>query len=189
LASGNGRRTRREFLAEGFRAAGLLAAGGALGALGFRKDKGPTVWQIDPDKCVQCGKCATACVLNPSAVKCVHQYVLCGYCDLCFGFFEDQRPGNQEGAENERCPTNAIRRSFVEEPYYEYVIDESLCIGCGRCVKGCLTFGNGSLILQVRHDRCLNCNQCEIARVCPANAFVRVPAHQPYLLRVGKRSD
>jgi electron transport complex protein RnfB len=33
----------------------------------------------------------------------------------------------------------------------------------------------------VRHDRCLNCNECAIARVCPADAFRRVPVDQPYL--------
>ena len=42
-------------------------------------------------------------------------------------------------------PDRAIRRTFVEEPYFEYTIDERLCIGCGKCVKGCNTFGNGSL--------------------------------------------
>lgn len=180
------KRTRREFLAEGVRAAGLVTASGVLGSLAVRESNGDTVWQIDPDKCVQCERCATACVLNPSAVKVVHEYALCGYCDLCFGFFEDQRAGDDEGAENQRCPTGAIRRSFVEDPYYEYVINEPLCIGCGKCVKGCSTFGNSALILQVRHDRCINCNQCEIARVCPADAFVRVPAEEPYLLRTGK---
>jgi electron transport complex protein RnfB len=50
-------------------------------------------------------------------------------------------------------------------------------------VKGCVLFGNGSFYLQVRHDRCLNCNECSIARVCPAQAFKRVPASQPYLLK------
>ena len=44
-------------------------------------------------------------------------------------------------------------------------------------------FGNGSLFLQVRHDRCLNCNECAIGRACPAQAFRRVPAEQPYLLK------
>ncbi len=84
-------------------------------------------------------------------------------------------------AENQLCPTGAIRRKFVEEPYYEYTIDHELCIGCGKCVKGCNTFGNGSLYLQVDHSVCLNCNDCAIARTCPSDAFVRVPAKQAYL--------
>ena len=98
----------------------------------------------------------------------------------------DQHTSDTAAAENVRCPTDAIRRSFVEDPYYEYVIDEDKCIGCGICVKGCRAFGNGSLVLQARHDRCLNCNQCSIASVCPAQAWERVPASQAYLLKTGK---
>jgi len=176
------KQTRREFIADGARALGVLAVGGTLGSLATRGEAQDTVWQIDPDKCIACSNCATECVLTPSAVKCVHEFERCGYCELCFGFFEDRRIGDDEGAENQRCPTGAIRRSFVEEPYYEYIIDEPKCIGCGVCVKGCQAYGNGALILQVRHDRCLNCNECAIAAKCPADAFVRVPADRPYLL-------
>lgn len=175
--------TRREFLGHCGRGLGFLAVGGLMGATARRQQKQGLVWQLDPNKCSQCGKCATECVLNPSAVKCVHEYALCGYCKLCFGYLADVRPDDTGGAESQRCPTDAIGRSFVEDPYYQYVIDEQKCIGCGMCVKGCKTFGNSSLILQVRHDRCLNCNECAIARVCPAQAFTRVPAAQPYLLR------
>jgi electron transport complex protein RnfB len=81
----------------------------------------------------------------------------------------------------------AIRRTLVEHPYYEYRIDESLCVGCGKCVKGCTTFGNGSLYLQARHNRCLNCNECSIARDCPAGAWRRVPTERPYLLKAEAR--
>ncbi len=175
--------TRREFLSAAVRASGLVAASGVLGSLVSRGAAQEYVWQIDPDKCTQCGECATACVLNPSAVKCVHEYAKCGYCELCFGYFIDQREDDTEAAENQRCPTNAIHRSFVEDPYYQYVIDESKCIGCGICVKGCRMYGNSALILQIRHDRCLNCNECAIAAVCPSNAIVRVPADKPYMLR------
>jgi len=65
----------------------------------------------------------------------------------------------------------------------EYNVEESLCNGCGKCVKGCTVFGNGSLFLQVRHDRCLNCNECSIAAACPSQAYKRVPANEPYLLK------
>jgi electron transport complex protein RnfB len=58
-----------------------------------------------------------------------------------------------------------------------------LCVGCAKCVKGCNAFGNGSLFLQVRHDRCLNCNACAIARACPSDAFRRISADQPYILK------
>ncbi|MEJ5169891.1 MAG: hypothetical protein WHU10_02795 [Fimbriimonadales bacterium] len=176
-------RTRRAVLADGVRLLGLAATSAALGALAAKSDARNTVWQIDPNLCTQCGKCATSCVLTPSAVKCVHSYALCGYCQLCFGLFRDKRAGNDLHAENLRCPTSAIRRRFVEDPYYEISIEEALCIGCGICVKGCDLFGNRSLQLQIRHDRCVGCNECAIARDCPSNAVRRVPASRPYLLR------
>ena len=148
------------------------------------------VWQLDPAKCIQCGRCATNCVMTPSAVKCTHVYAMCGYCDLCGGYFKPDTKTLNTAAENQLCPTNAIKRKFIEDPFFEYTIDEPLCIGCAKCVKGCGAFGNGSLQLQVRHDLCENCNQCSIARSCPAEAFSRVPASRPYLLNnFGKRID
>lgn len=179
------RLTRREMLKTCLRGAGLVAAGGAAGALVFSgaAQAGNTVWQLDPNKCIQCGNCATKCVLATSAVKCVHAYAMCGYCELCTGYFEPEPVALNTAAENQLCPTGAIKRSYVEDPYYEYIIDEPLCIGCGKCVKGCGSFGNGSLFLQVRHDRCVNCNHCSIAAACPAGAFSRVPADKPYMLK------
>ena len=171
---------RRQFL-RGAALAGAAAAGLGLSRKGQAQR---TVWQLDPDKCVQCGNCATRCVLTPSAVKCVHAFAMCGYCELCTGFFVPEPSALADSAENQSCPVNAIGRSFVEDPYYEYVIDETLCIGCGKCVKGCAAFGNGSLFMQVRHDRCINCNECAIARACPAGAYRRVPADDPYLLKI-----
>jgi Na+-translocating ferredoxin:NAD+ oxidoreductase subunit B len=146
------------------------------------------VWQIDPWKCIQCGKCATNCVLNPSASKCVHAFGLCGYCELCTGFFEAQPNALNTGAENQLCPTGAIKRRFVEDPYYEYTIDAELCVGCGKCVKGCSTFGNGSLMLQIDQSRCVRCNRCSIATACPAQAISRVPASQAYLIKTRTRN-
>ena len=162
-------------------------AGAAVAAFAVKASRGltsgRTVWQIDPRKCIQCGRCETACVLHPSAVKCVHGYAMCGYCKLCFGYFKSDAAHLDEAAENQICPTGAIARTFIEDPYFEYRIDEGLCTGCGLCVKGCTHFGNGSLYLQVRHDRCVNCNACRIAEVCPAQAIIRVPAERPYLLK------
>jgi electron transport complex protein RnfB len=122
-------------------------------------------------------------VLTPSASKCVHAYVMCGYCKLCTGFFDNQPHKLNSGAENQLCPTGAIVRTFVEDPYYEYKIDEKLCMGCAKCVKGCNAFGNGSLFMQIRHDRCVNCNECRIAVNCPAQAIRRIPASQAYLIK------
>lgn len=175
--------TRREFLGESIRLGGLAVGSAIIGGLALRSDAQAMVWQIDPDKCTQCGLCATKCVLAPSAVKCVHSYALCGFCQLCFGLLRDKRAGNETAAENLRCPTDAIRRRYIEDPYYEMSIEESKCIGCAICVKGCQAFGNKSLHLQIRHDRCVNCNECAISSACPSQAIVRVPANKPYLFR------
>ena len=175
--------SRRRFLRTGLRGGCLAGLGVMAGSLLTKAKADNMVWQIDPDKCIACGNCATYCVLEESAVKCVHAFAMCGYCDLCTGYLQPNPKKLDTGAENELCPTGAIKRTYVEDPYYEYTIDESLCIGCGKCVAGCNAFGNGSLFLQVRHDRCLNCNECSIAAACPSGAFKRVPADQPYLLK------
>ena len=170
--------SRRQFIVR------LLAAMGTVGGLTLRKT--PAIsghwWQLDPNKCIQCGKCTTECVLTPSAVKCVHQFEKCGYCDLCSGYFIQNATKLDTGAENQLCPTNALRRKFIEEPYFEYTVDEALCTGCGKCVAQCAAFGNGSLVLQVKHDLCVKCNQCAIAVACPALAFQRVLPHSSYLI-------
>jgi len=175
--------TRREFIRDGIRYSLALGIAGVGGILAFRSSNDDIVWQLDASKCVQCGRCVTNCVLTPSAVKCMHVYDMCGYCDLCGGYF---RPGVKDlttAAENQLCPTSAIERRFIEEPFFEYHIDEDLCNGCGKCVKGCGAFGNGSLQLQVNHSLCVNCNECSIGRDCPADAFTRVPAKKPYLFK------
>ncbi len=180
--------SRQEFLTRVGQGASFLLLGGILGSLGARNVRGGTVWQIDPMKCTQCGRCATECVLDQSAVRCFHEFRMCGYCNFCTGFFETERVALDEGAENQICPAGAIKRKFVTDPYFQYEIDELRCVGCARCVKGCTQFGNGSLYLQVRHDVCVHCNECSIVKSCPGNAFVRVPASKPYLPRLGGES-
>ncbi|MGO9113671.1 MAG: hypothetical protein ACLP9L_30945 [Thermoguttaceae bacterium] len=146
----------------------------------------PQVWQLDPNRCIACGRCQTNCVLDLSAVKAVNCFALCGYCDICTGYFPTKDYVLDTGAENQLCPTGAVTRKYIDKKagvrYFEYTIDEKLCIACGKCVVGCRLM-NGSLFLQVRHDRCLNCNECSIAVACPAEAFRRVPAAAPRLLR------
>ncbi len=184
--------TRRKVLGGVIRGVCAAGAGGLLGMVATsRAERGRTemVWQLDPYKCIQCGNCAINCVLTPSAVKIAHAFAMCGYCQLCTGYFNPDPAALDTGAENQLCPTGAIQRSHVhpDDPYYEYTIDQELCIGCGKCVKGCNAFGNGSLFLQVMHDRCLNCNECSIGEKCPAQAYSRVPADRPYLLKDPER--
>lgn len=176
--SGNKELDRRGFI----RTAAALGVGGLIWKTAAPAS-GDFVWQIDPEKCVQCGRCATECVLSPSAVKCVHSYQICGYCDLCGGFLQPGALDRDTGAENELCPVSAIKRTFIEDPFFQYTIDEDLCVGCGKCVKGCALFGNGSLYLQVKQDLCVHCNECAIAKACPADAYRRIPAEQGYLLK------
>ncbi len=178
--------SRREFL----KTAGTVAAGGAIvvaaAGLGMRvrgSDKASGLWQIDHTKCTQCGRCETSCVLPVSAVKCIHANRVCGYCDLCGGYYRSNAKELNTAAENMMCPTGAIQRLFVEDPYFEYTIDESLCNGCGKCVKGCGSFGNGSLYLQIKRDICVDCNEGAIAELCPSDAIVRMPLTLPYNLK------
>ena len=175
--------TRREALRSGARGAGLLVLGGAAGALIASSRKDNWVWQINPHKCIECGNCETYCVLETSAVKAVHAFEMCGRCNMCTGYYV-QQPGSKAGAgaEYQVCPTHAIVRNPIEGKNfrnYDYTIDEDLCVGCGKCVKGCKT-QNGSLYLQIKHDLCVNCNECSIAAACPGEAILRVPASTPY---------
>ena len=190
--------TRRQLLRAGGRGATLLGLGVTAAAIAMRSPARADgmVWQIDPAKCIACGNCETNCVLTPSAVKCLHTHTMCGRCNFCFGYY-DLRGGSEvhSGVEFQLCPTDAIRREFLGGPYFEYPIDEELCIACGLCVKGCVGSGNGSLYLSVRHPMrgalpagtpdgtCADCNECSIAVACPADAFERVPADDPYPFR------
>ena len=176
---------RREFLKK----AGTVVAGGtilaAFGALipKAKAEKADYFWQIDWNKCTNCGRCETDCVLTVSAVKCFHANRVCGYCDLCGGYYRSNVKDLNTAGENLTCPTGAISRKFVEDPYFEYAIDESLCTGCGKCAKGCGSFGNGSLYLQIKRDLCVNCNQCKIATNCPGDAIQRVSNKNAYELK------
>jgi electron transport complex protein RnfB len=172
---------RREFLNSGLRFTVAIGVGVIGLRLLSRSQARQMVWQLDPSKCIQCGRCAINCVKTPSAVKCTHVYSMCGYCDLCGGYFRPETKDLTTAAENQLCPTSAIKRKYIEDPFFQYDIDEALCIGCAKCVKGCGSFGNGSLQLQVRQNLCDNCNECAIARDCPAGAFSRVPSDSPYI--------
>lgn len=208
MAEADRKTDRRGFLGEGIRVAGAVGLGGLAGLLAHRRGRAEEyVWQIDPDKCIACDKCQTECVLDPSAVRAEQCFLICGYCDICTGYFPPTDFELDTAAENQLCPTGAIRRTLIEEQagvryfeytvdtkrrlvegeagagYYEYTIDDrAKCIGCGKCVKGCALM-NGSLYMQVRHDLCVNCNECAIAVACPTQAFCRLPAGTPTLLK------
>lgn len=180
---------RREFINTGLR----LGIGAGLGVIAIglttRSAQGKSIWQIDTAKCTQCGNCTINCVKQVSAVKCIHVTDMCGYCDLCSGYLKQGTKDLNTAAENRLCPTGAIVRTYIEEPYFEYRITEELCNGCGKCVKNCGAFGNGSLQLQIQQNLCLNCNQCAIARACPAQAISRTDEKTPYLLKGFGKKD
>ena len=171
---------RRDFMRG---AAAVAFSGVTWAAVGPKAEA--KYWQLDPAKCTQCGRCETHCVLTPSASKCFHAYEMCGYCDLCGAYLRQGVRNINTGAESQLCPTGAILRTFVEDPYFQYKIDEELCIGCAKCVKGCADFGNGSLYMQINQNICVNCNECSIARACPSDAISRVPASRPYITKDG----
>jgi len=171
---------RRKFLQRVGLGAAAAAFGGAVFGGASRSRGSQLVWQIDPAKCTACGLCLSLCVREVSAVKATHHFPICGYCDLCTGYFVADPPKLDTGAENLQCPTGALVRRYVEDPFFEYTVNRDLCNGCGKCVVGCGRFGNGSLYLQVHHEYCQHCNECRIAANCPADAFVRVPIEQAY---------
>ena len=127
---------RRSFVADGARVFGAVGLLGLGGALAVRKAGGERlVWQLDPEKCIACDKCQTQCVLDVSAVKAVQCFALCGYCDVCTGYFRNDYSTLDTGAEEQLCPTGAIIRRYIERKpgvrFFEYTIKESLCIACG----------------------------------------------------------
>jgi electron transport complex protein RnfB len=177
------RTTRRQFMDRAGRALGFVTIGGAAGLLAKRASA-DAVYQVDPNKCTSCDLCRTSCVLPLSAVKAVNDFKRCGYCQLCPAYMDVTSQPDAMGVPTGRvCPQDALKRRVVgfEDPddpnnnYYEYTVDETRCDGCGKCVKACLPpAGNGSLRLEIRYDRCVECNECAILLACPDKAIVRL---------------
>jgi electron transport complex protein RnfB len=175
--------TRRQFIDRSVRLIGFTGIAGAAGLL-VRKATGNSVYQVDPYKCTACDLCRTSCVLSHSAVKAVNDFDKCGYCMLCPAYMDVTSFPDEMGIPTGKvCPQDAIQRRVVgdvdpDDPmnnYYEYVIDEEKCDGCGKCVKACAPpAGNGSIRLEIRYDRCLECNECAIRIACPDDAIVQV---------------
>ena len=180
----NERSTRRKFIDGSLRILGFAGIGGAAGVL-TRRTSGSAVYQVDPSKCTACDLCRTSCVLSLSAVKAVNDFDKCGYCMLCPAYFDVTSMPDEKGVPAGKvCPQDALKRRVVgkvdtEDPnnnYYEYFVDETRCDGCGKCVKACKApAGNGSLRLEIRYARCVECNECAIQIACPDRAVVRVP--------------
>ncbi len=176
------RSTRREFFDRSLRIAGLTVLGGTAGLL-VKRASGDSVYQVDPFRCTACDLCRTSCVLSLSAVKAVNDFDKCGYCMLCPAYFDVTSMPDERGIPTGKvCPQDALKRRVVgrvdpDDPnnnYYEYYIDETRCDGCGKCVKACKPpAGNGSLRLEIRFSRCLECNTCAIQVACPDRAIVR----------------
>ena len=185
--------TRRTFLERTGQVVCLAALGSAAGLV-VKRSCALDAWAIDPNRCVNirlgingaqsvCQSCAQFCALSLSAVRAVNDCSQCGRCCICPAYFDVQSPVGADGLPTKKlCPRDAIIRRAVGEVdphdplnnFYEYVIDESKCNGCGRCVMECKDpAGLGSIRLEVRYDLCLSCNRCTIAAACPEGAFLR----------------
>lgn len=186
--------TRRDVLGHAARGTGLVMLGGAAIYLTTRASA-EGVWWIDPTKCINirlgatgvevCQKCATTCVLPLSAVRAVNEYSKCGRCCICPAYFDVVSEVGPDGLPSRKlCPRDAIKREVIgevdpEDPlnnFYEYIIDEELCNGCGKCVLACKEpAGLSSIYLEVRYDLCADCNRCSIAIACPEDALLWKP--------------
>lgn len=137
-------------------------------------------WQIDPEKCLYCGLCETACVRKPSAAKAVNDQKKCSNCVVCYGHISDSKIDSDKiDSEGERvCPHNAVvRKNFSGgvDGMFLYSNDPKNCVGCAKCVKRCNEHGSKSMFLVIRPDLCLGCNECAIAVACPHDAIERIP--------------
>lgn len=186
--------TRRDVLGHAARGAALVGLGG-LAALLARRSHAEGAWRIRVDQCVNsrlgdhprdaCDQCAYTCVLPLSAVRAVNDHARCGRCYICPAYFDVQSALTRDGLPSGRlCPRNAIVRRPIgyvdpDDPannYYEYIIDEERCNGCGKCVLACKEpAGLSSIRLEVRHNLCVDCNRCAIAQACPELAYERRP--------------
>jgi electron transport complex protein RnfB len=175
------------------RGAAALVLGGAAFHL-VRKADGQIVWNVDAARCINsrlgepgvevCGLCTTACVVSQSAVRAVNEFSKCGRCNVCPAYFDITSAVNEKGLPSEKlCPRDAIARKPIGEidpqdpanNFYEYVIDEVKCDGCGKCVMACKEpLGLGSIVLRVRHNLCVGCNRCAISTACPKDAIQQV---------------
>lgn len=184
--------SRRKALKRLARGAAVVGMGGTAGYL-MQKAQGQIVWQIDSAKCLNsrlgevgikaCDLCLKECVVSQSAVRAVNEFSKCGRCYICPAYYNVNSAVGRDGLPSEKlCPRDAIARKPIGEVdpsdpannFYEYIIDESKCDGCGKCVMACKEpAGLGSIQLRVRHNLCVNCNSCAIAIACPKAALMQ----------------
>ena len=185
--------TRRDMLSKVVRG-GVLA--GMAGSILFlaRKANGEIVWQVNASRCLNsrlgevgvdaCNLCTSECVVSLSAVRAVNEHSRCGRCSICPAYYDITSAVNEHGLPSQKlCPRDAIARKPIgkadpEDPannFYEYVIDEAKCDGCGRCVMKCKEpLGLGSITLKIRYNKCLDCNRCAISEACPKDAITQI---------------
>lgn len=189
--------TRRDLLHHAARGTVLAVLSGGTGFL-VQRAHGQVVWQVDAARCLNsklgevgvtaCNLCTTECVVALSAVRAVNEHSRCGRCNICPAYFNITSAVDDRGLPSEKlCPRDAITRAPIgkadpEDPannFYEYLIDEEKCDGCGKCVMQCKEpLGLGSIVLRVRYDRCVACNRCAISTACPKDALIQVPVEQ-----------
>jgi len=105
---------RRAFLSDAIRVGGAVGLVGLTGFVAGRRGRSDEMlWQLDPHKCIACGNCATHCVLDESAVRCLHNFEMCGYCELCTGYFEPEPPSLTSAAENQNRKVALVGRSML----------------------------------------------------------------------------
>ena len=68
----NKAQSRRKFIHDGMRVSLLLSLGTVSAAALRRVTADEYVWQIDPFKCTQCGRCATECVMSVITSYSIH---------------------------------------------------------------------------------------------------------------------
>jgi electron transport complex protein RnfB len=186
--------SRRELLSKVVRGSVLVGMGGAAVFL-VQKANGELVWQVDASRCLnsrldkvdidECTLCTSECVVSLSAVRAVNEHSKCGRCYICPAYFDIESAVDEQGLPSQKlCPRDAITRTPIglidpEDPannFYEYIIDEEKCDGCGRCVMKCKEpLGLGSITLKVRYNKCVDCNRCAISLACPEDAISQVP--------------
>jgi len=188
-----------------------VAVGALAGGAGFlvHKAHGQVVWQVNASKCINsrlgetaaeaCNLCTSNCVVSLSAVRAVNEHSKCGRCNICPAYFNIQSAVDEKGLPSEKlCPRDAITRKPIgkqdpEDPannFYDYIIDEEKCDGCGRCVMKCKEpLGLGSITLRVRYDKCVNCNLCAIFTACPKDALEQIPLPEALKPGLAQRTE